>query len=941
MRRRSVFSLFSVTLIAVILSGSQFTGESTSFDLNNPLPLDNRIIQGKLPNGFKYLIWPIDNGEKIYLTLRLKVGNFHEKKNEQGVAHFIEHMAFNGSINFPSRTINKKLAAYGMTLGKEHNGSTGNFATRYDLVIPDNNAEALETGLQFLSDISNRLSFDSKEIEREKNILIEEENILSSAFSRVANQFLGDIFPQLLFARTAKNSLIPSIKKTNKLRLEKFYRRWYRPDRTTIIITGNVSIKGIKSKITRYFSEWQLPEQATEEQDIVDNLAKQINLRPNVYTDTDQSTAQVQVMTFFRSTKINTYEDYRKILIHRLTNLIVNRRTLESYLEGNILYSSLSTKRTRRFPLADALDIYDRVLAEEWDESLLRMWALMNGIVKKGFREHELRWAKDKYIKNLISAEGNDLLYEASVYHQEIIESLDDGTIVIKPKMRTQISRKILNTISVKVITEWAKEAYAINKRKIMVVVPSSIVKPTVIQILKLTEIDSEYPLLAPIKVSKEIKFKKPPSRNNDTAIKYDDFTKVTSFTIENGVLGHVRPITTLKGEFKFRLMVGGGQILESINTRGLSDFVSDSLEYPHTTDISALQIHDYLESRDVEMDIYHTKASIIFNISGKTKYLPDIYSLLYSILSDPRIQDWEENSWKYAWKKKFLEEKNSFGRALRLERSKILYPGDIRFREINKKDVETKTAQQAEKWLQKWFREGPIEMAVVGDVKPEEIIRLTNDYLGGLPKRMKPLLGYKKERTVKSFRGSSQTTLTVKNKNQFGLVSMSWPAPDTLDYKAFRNTKAAARILGERIYENIREKEGLIYSSVAKVYDDKSLFGDSRLNIAALIDQNNIKKILVLIPELFTKYLNKGPTLAEINSINIYEQRWARNVNNKKNYWINLLSSMEYNGDSLQSAHYRIKKAATHTQVDMKKFFRETFIGKNYIRFVVIPAKK
>ena len=286
-----------------------------------PLLSDPNIKMGKLDNGLTYYIRSNHKPEnRVFMYLVIKAGSINEDNDQQGLAHFVEHMAFNGTLHFKKNQLVDALEKMGVKYGAELNAQTSYNETVYNLEIPSDNSNLIDKGFLILENWAHNISFDDKEIEREKSVIKEEYRLRG-----------GTDLPVLLkdsrYAERTPIGKMNIINNCNHDALRQFYYDWYRPDLMAIIIVGDIDINSAERKIKEHFTQLKNPdkERKVKEYEIPDNKEPNISLRVS------REETKYSLQIYYKHNKENqtTVGDYKTFILQNLYIRMLNRRLLE------------------------------------------------------------------------------------------------------------------------------------------------------------------------------------------------------------------------------------------------------------------------------------------------------------------------------------------------------------------------------------------------------------------------------------------------------------------------------------------------------------------------------------------------------------------------------------------------------------------------------------
>lgn len=249
-------SLFPIALASQAPSGAQRTPAWNSE--KSEFKADDTIIYGKLANGLTYAIKPNDRPQnEILIRMAIDFGSAAEADHEQGLAHFIEHMAFNGTTNVPEGEMVKILERLGLSFGADTNASTGYTQTQYKLNLPNTKTETLDQALFLLRETASEVLFDPKAVDRERGIIIEEKRSSESFRAQSGRAVNALLYPDTYLTNRYPIGTEDILNNAPAQRLEDLYKRFYTPDRTKLVVVGPVDPIEIEKMIVEKFGSWQ------------------------------------------------------------------------------------------------------------------------------------------------------------------------------------------------------------------------------------------------------------------------------------------------------------------------------------------------------------------------------------------------------------------------------------------------------------------------------------------------------------------------------------------------------------------------------------------------------------------------------------------------------------------------------------------------------------
>src|SRR5213595_3955295 len=292
---------------------------NAQFNLNQPIPVDPAVKIGKLPNGLTYYIQKnLKTEKKMELRLVVNTGSILEDPEQRGLAHFMEHMNFNGSKHFPKNELVDFLQKVGVKFGADLNAYTSFDETVYMLPISSDDPEIVEKGFTVLEDWAFNNLLDKTEIDKERGVVLEESRLSKGAQERMLRQYFPKLMNGSKYAERipiGKDSILKNFKPAT---LESFYRQWYRPNLMAVIVVGDIDPAEAEKKIKAHFSGFKNPANPQPRPAIT---AIKARTKPDamVITDDEATNTVLEIFNYISpSKKVKTWGDYREAVKREL-----------------------------------------------------------------------------------------------------------------------------------------------------------------------------------------------------------------------------------------------------------------------------------------------------------------------------------------------------------------------------------------------------------------------------------------------------------------------------------------------------------------------------------------------------------------------------------------------------------------------------------------------
>ena len=297
-------------------------------DLNAPIPFDDAVRIGKLDNGLTYYLRQNDYPEnRAQLRLVVNAGSMQEDDSQQGLAHFIEHMAFNGSEHFEKNDLVEFLQSIGVEFGSDLNAYTSFDETVYILPIPTEDEKVIMDGLTVLEDWAGGIAFDDEEIDKERGVIIEEWRIGQGAQQRMRDQYFPVLFQGSRYAERLPIGKKDIIENAPYEELKRFYREWYRPDLMAVVIVGDLDIDQMEAEVKKRFSKLKPVKKPRTK--VSNEVPPHENTLVSVTKDIENPYTIIQMIYKRPSGPVKTQGDLRNSFLKSIYNRMLNARLSE------------------------------------------------------------------------------------------------------------------------------------------------------------------------------------------------------------------------------------------------------------------------------------------------------------------------------------------------------------------------------------------------------------------------------------------------------------------------------------------------------------------------------------------------------------------------------------------------------------------------------------
>ena len=434
-----------------------------------PLAFDPLVVRGTLSNGLSYYIRHNEEPQgRAQISLAVKAGSVHETDDQQGLAHFVEHMAFNGTERFAKQEIVEYLESIGSTFGHDLNARTGFDNTLYFLEIPTDDPEITETAFQILSDWAFSIAFDPEEVELERGVILEEWRLSQGFDSRLQQNLLNLLFGDSLYANRAPIGLTEIIENAPVESLKAYYERWYRPDLMAVVAVGDFDVEDIEAKVKQYFApppegeagQRRAAAGPTTDRPLVEVPGHEIPLI-EVFTDPESPATQFVLIRKLDPETGRDLAAFRRAVVERLAFMMLNARLFERGQSAEPPYISSSAGRSAYVETLDIATFSAWVETDGVEAGLAAMLEEIQRAHQHGFTAGELEREKSNLLRAVESRYKQREQTPSSALSGEYTAHFFSGSPVPGIEAEWQLYQELLPQISLEefadVAESWAQ----------------------------------------------------------------------------------------------------------------------------------------------------------------------------------------------------------------------------------------------------------------------------------------------------------------------------------------------------------------------------------------------------------------------------------------------------------------------------------------------------
>ena len=906
------------------------------------IPLDPSVRTGTLSNGMKYYIKKnVKPEKKVEFRLAINAGSINEDEDQRGLAHFMEHMNFNGTKNFPENKLVDFLQSIGIKFGQHLNAYTSFDETVYMLPVPLDKPGNLDSGLKVMEDWAFNALLTDKEIEKERGVVLEELRLGLGADKRMLDQYLPKLAYNSRYADRlpiGKKEILQNFKPEA---LRRFHKDWYRPDLMALVVVGDINVDEMEQKIKANFSKYQNPANARKRVDYDMPNHKETLISIATDADATSSSAQFYIKDDGPAKPDVTVNDYQKSMVEQLAATIVNNRLQEltnsekpPFIFGYVSHSNfLRTK--------DAFQAYAMTKEGEQKNALKVLLEEVERAKRFGFSQNELDRAKSETLSNLEKSYNNRDKTESARLVMEYVRNFLNQEPIPGIEWEYEFHKKYLPSVTLDQVNNILKNYIKDDSRVIVVTGPKkeNAVLPTDAQLLAIVD-DVKNAQLKPYEDKAAIKTLVEPFKSNGKIVKTEADAKLgtTTFTLSNGAKVTYKKTDFKEDEIVFSAISLGGSSLISNEDFEKTQWAFPALAESGFNKYSKNDITKFLSGKQVSVMPYVGGISTGFNGNSTKKDFETLFQMIYGYFTNLNYDEASYNSYK-AKQQGFLDNLLANPQTyFQSEVQKYLNQKNPRFFGIlpDAKAWEKTSYKLAYDIYKKSVANaGNFHFYFVGNVDENQIKQLSEQYLASLPSTQKSEtykdLGYRPLFT-------STEKVIKKGKDPKSMVMIRFSG----ETKYNEQEDLAMRALGEvatiKIIEKLREDEGGIYGGGARGSLSKVPYGSYNFSINFPCGPENAEKLTKIALAELQKMIDNGPEQKDLDKFK--EGEANDNVTNMKdnNYWLQNITSYQTQGGDKYSVLNYLTKVKALTVKDLQAVGKKYLTEKNRMVFTLMP---
>ena len=932
---------FSIALVvAAVLAAVAVQAQTPA--LTEQIPLDPAIKTGRFANGLRYFIRTTKKPEKrAELRLVVDVGSIVEDESQLGLAHFLEHMAFNGTKNFPKQATVEFLESLGMRFGPSVNAYTSFDETVYMLQVPTDKPDVLDRAFLILEDWAHGLTLDPAEIDKERGVVKEEWRVRRGAFARVQDKQLPVMLKGSHYAERlpiGKTEIIDTFKPDV---LTRFYRDWYRPDLMTVIAVGDFDPVAVEKMITAHFGS--IPAAKSPRPRPAHAVPDHPGTLYTIVTDKEMTNATIALHSKYDSPDARTVGTYRQGIVEQLFSNMLGARFSELAQKPDAPFAGAGGGRGLFIGPKSAASLSALVKGDAISQTFEVLLTEAERIARFGFTPGELDRAKTNAMTGIDRALRERENTPAASIAGELVGHVTENEPVPGIAYEHALYSKFLPAITLAEVNELAKSWSADRNRIITISAPEKegFRVPTEEQLREVmasviarkditayVDTVDAAPLLDPMPKGGTIV--------NET--KRDAFG-ITEWTLSNGVRVVMKPTDFREDEILFRASSFGGSSLASDADYITASWAATAASVGGVGRLSAVDLRKRMTgitaSANTGIGAYHET----LQGSSSKKDVETMFQLIHLRFTQPRMDAQAFAAFQSQLRSQLALQRANPGFLYSEAISKALYGDHPRTKLTVAEDVDKINLEKAMAFYKERFADASdFTFVFVGSFTADQMRPLVEKYLASLP-------SLNRKDTYKDtgirYRKGVTTDRVEKGLEPQSRASIVFTG-------AFENTSAqrtVIRLLGDvvqtRLHEMLREALGGTYGVSANVQYNDIPAPEYSVNVSFASAPERTDELIAAAMKDIEKLKAEGPTEKQVNDAREKLIRDYETGSKTNSYWMFQLSYRYQSGEPVDNLFRQVELYRAVTIPDVHAAAKKYLNPANHVVVTLFPEKK
>ena len=906
---------------------------------------DSNLIFGKLPNGFRYVLMknktPLD---RVSMHLMVRAGSLNETDDQQGLAHFLEHLLFCGSTHFKPGELIRYFQSIGMDFGADANARTGFTDTVYDVLLPNGSRQSLADGLKVMRDFAGGALLLPDEIVRERKVVLAEKLTRDSSSYRTFESSLKFSFPDSSISRRLPIGDEGVLKKADQAALKRFYDTWYRPETMILVAVGDLDPAIGAELIEEAFASLSSRAEGMPVPDIgkIDHQGT----KAFYHYEAESGTAAVSIGTLYREKDLpDSIQFQKEEALKDLTDKIIQNRLEALIRKPGTPFTSASVHSGRFLKDVTVAEISAESDPENWQKSLSAIEQQLRSALEYGFSDSEVVRGKSDFLSILEDQDKKASTRNSQTIARQLIQALDQDQVMQSPAQRRALLTPFVQSLTGKDILESLKSVWSRDHRLIELTGNAKLsasdgVSPEK-QILAVWNQSQEVAVFSPVEYRPvlfpylAVPEMPGPIRSRreiaDLGIIQVDF--------ENGIRLNLKKTDFKQNQVMANLVFGSGSASEPLDKPGLSQLTAEVVQESGLAGLTREELDRALVGKNTRVHFSVGEDRFMFKATSVSDEIPLLFQLLHAQILDAGFRQDAYSLCMERFAQQYQELSRTVDGMARLHARRFLAGGDSRFGLPAYEAFRTLKLEDVRAWLMPALQQDALEISIAGDMDVNSVIELASTYLGTLPERSTRFL----QPSVKSpkFPAGGALNLQVVTEIPKTLVMVAYPTEDFWDIQRTRRLSVLAEVFSDRLRESVREKLGAAYSPMAFNHPSRAYPEYGVFQTMITVELEDVKRVIHEVQSIAAALSEKPVPDDELHRSLDPMLTGIKDLIRTNDYWVNsVLTGSAGRPQQIEWSRTIQKDYAAVSSIELYQLAQK-YLGQSKPAVIVIQPEK
>ena len=941
---KSFLRIMFGAIALIILSGQWLTVNAQEMQLP-PIPVDPAVRIGHLDNGLTYYIRHNEKPEnRVEFYIAQKVGSIQEEPRQRGLAHFLEHMAFNGTKNFPGNEKGKGIVdwceSHAIKFGTNLNAYTSVDETVYNISnVPTDNTAVLDSCLLILHDWSNYVLLEDEEIDKERGVIREEWRSRNSGLLRVYTDAQETMYPGSKYADCMPIGNIDVVNNFPYQDLRDYYNLWYHPDLQGIIIVGDINVDEMEGKVKALFSE--IPKATGKPERIYYPVSD--NDAPIIYIGNDKEVSTPNVQIFFKhDATTNEEKESMAYLLQTymlsMTSSMLDERFEEMTQQANPPFNGAGSDYGDYFlsKTKEAFNVTVITKADGIETGLQAALTEIERMKRFGFTASEYERARANYLQRLESAYKERNNTQNANFVNEYVQHFLNNEPIPGIEQEYSIMQQIAPNIPVEAINALVQQQLIPdNNRVVFIAVPESAVDkcPTKEQVLNMLNGMSQLQVEAYVdNVSDEPLVSDIPATGKIVKEETGMYGS-TKLTLNNGVQVYIKKTDFKEDEIRMRAVSPGGTTQFDDKDKLEMEVLDDLGSIGGLGNFSQTELTKQLAGKKVTLSASVTSQRETLGGNSSPKDFETMLQLVYLRFQQPRMDADAFESYKTRMKAQLENAKANPLSTINDTISIAMFGHHPRIVMMQPEMVDQINYQRGlDMFADRFADASDFTFFFVGNIDVDAMKPLIAQYLGALPDKQRKEAAI--DRKLDILPGTRVKEYAKEMQTPMATTIMVYSGKESYNLRNNVLMDFLTQALDMVFTDEVREKEGGTYGVNSYGSLNKYPHEEAMMQIVYQTDPTKKEKLNTLIDELVKKMAAEGPTAEQMQKVRDYMVKQYNDNQKENSYWISSLDEYYYTGIDFNADYLSIVNSVT--AADVKAFATDLIQQGNKVTVVL-----